>query len=210
MFLNLIKGYRMVLLHVLGAVAKLYLRLMGCSLGEDVVTGAIPVVFRSGNSKISIGDRTKLSSSVLQNPIGSGDRLVLAATGDNSKIVIGSNCGISCSTLYASMSITLGDYVNIGAGCKIMDTDFHPIGVSDRRLHVADQIKSAPIAIEDDVWLGGNTIVLKGVTIGKGSIIGAGSVVIRDIPPYSLAAGSPAKVVKKLEQIASEKLNDDL
>ena len=63
------------------------------------------------------------------------------------------------------------------------------------------------IRIEDDCWIGGNVIILPGVTIGRGSTIGAGAVVTKDIPPYSVALGAPAKVVKKLQSV-EEEMND--
>lgn len=63
------------------------------------------------------------------------------------------------------------------------------------KLH--DNISKGPIVIEDDVWIGSNSVVLSGVTIGRGSVVGAGSVVVKDIPPYSIAAGNPARVLRK-------------
>jgi len=75
-----------------------------------------------------------------------------------------------------------------------MDNDFHRLEPERRN----ERPDSAPIILEDNVWLGARVIVLKGVTIGEGSVIGAGSVVTKDIPPRSLAVGMPAKVIKTL------------
>ena len=86
-------------------------------------------------------------------------------------------------------SISIGEHVKIGPNVVIRDSDNHLI------IRKGNTI-SAPIHIDDEVWIGLNCIILKGVTIGKGAIIGAGSIVTSNIPPYSLAVGSPARVIR--------------
>lgn len=86
----------------------------------------------------------------------------------------------------------------IGSGCLITTTDSHPIHWEARRLNT-EPPASAPVIIEDDVFIGARSIVLKGVTIGQGAVIGAGSVVTKSIPPRVIAAGNPAKVIKTIE-----------
>ena len=88
--------------------------------------------------------------------------------------------------------ITLGDWVKIGPNCQLYTVN-HPVNYLERRKTIE---KARPITIGEDTWLGGGVIVCPGVTIGKRCIIAAGSVVTRDIPDDSLAAGNPA-VVKK-------------
>ncbi len=101
--------------------------------------------------------------------------------------------------LNSGVSISAHQLVKIGNGCQIgnytllMDNDYHRVG----NLHEAGVSK--PIILGNDVWLGAHVIVLKGVTIGDGAVIGAGSVVTRDIPPRAVAVGSPARVVKTYE-----------
>jgi maltose O-acetyltransferase len=98
--------------------------------------------------------------------------------------------------LNSGVSISAHHLVKIGNGCQIgnhslfMDNDYHQVG----NLHETGDSK--PIILEDDVWLGARVIVLKGVTIGQGAVIGAGSIVTRDIPARSVAVGSPARVIK--------------
>lgn len=94
-------------------------------------------------------------------------------------------------------SITIGNHVKIGACVLLTDTDAHPIDYVSRRFS-NEGTKSAPIVIEDDVWIGAHCVVLKGVTIGARSIIGAGSVVTKNIPADCIAAGNPCKIIKKL------------
>jgi acetyltransferase-like isoleucine patch superfamily enzyme len=90
------------------------------------------------------------------------------------------------------------DRVQVGANSTIVDTDFHPLTPAGRaRDFLAGA--HAPIVIEDDVFIGMQSLILKGVTIGRGSVVGAGSVVTRDVPAGVVVAGNPATVVKELE-----------
>jgi acetyltransferase-like isoleucine patch superfamily enzyme len=100
-------------------------------------------------------------------------------------------------TICAANKIIIGDRVTIGANTTIIDTDFHPMSIEERQEHPNDT-KSLPIIIENDVFIGMNSLILKGVHIGEGSVIGAGSVVARSIPPGVVAAGNPAKVIRKI------------
>lgn len=89
-------------------------------------------------------------------------------------------------------SVSIGRDCMIGWDCVIMDTDLHPVG--DRPL------RNAPVVLQDRVWLGCRVIVLKGVTIGEGAIVSAGSIVTRDVPPYTVVAGEPARVVGHVDR----------
>ena len=91
--------------------------------------------------------------------------------------------------------VVIGDDVLIGPNCSLY-TAIHPTEPGPRR---AKWESSAPITIEDNVWLGGSVVVCPGVTIGENSIIGAGAVVTRDIPANSIAVGNPARVIKDLD-----------
>ena len=96
----------------------------------------------------------------------------------------------------AAESITIGDACMIAHGAYISDADWH--GIYDRAEPVGN---TKPVILEDNVWIGDSAIVCKGVTIGKNSIIGAGAVVTKNVPPNSIFAGNPAKLVKSLEDI---------
>lgn len=110
---------------------------------------------------------------------------------------IGKNVGISSSCLWCTKSITIGNHVDIGADTLILDTDAHNINWQERRNH--GERSSKPIVIEEDVFIGTRCIILKGVTIGARSVIGAGSVVTKDIPSDCIAAGNPCKVIRMIE-----------
>lgn len=103
---------------------------------------------------------------------------------------------MSSTVLWAHKEIIIGNNVKIGGNCTIIDTDSHSLDYLKRRSASADWGVAKPVVIEDDVMLGMNTIVLKGVTIGARTIVGAGSVVTKTLPPDCIAAGNPAKVVK--------------
>jgi acetyltransferase-like isoleucine patch superfamily enzyme len=84
----------------------------------------------------------------------------------------------------------------IAANCQIIDGSGHDLSFENVENRINTKGSARPIIIEDDVWIGAQTIVLPGVRIGKGSVIGAGSVVTRDVPPFTVAAGNPAKVIR--------------
>ncbi len=111
---------------------------------------------------------------------------------------IGYNVGMSSTRMWIHDSVTIGDNVKIGACVLITDTDAHPLDYVARRT-TSEGTKSAPIVIEDDVWVGAHSVILKGVTLGARCIIGAGSVVTKSIPADCVAAGNPCRVIKMLK-----------
>jgi acetyltransferase-like isoleucine patch superfamily enzyme len=130
--------------------------------------------------------------------------------GHGGKIQIGKHCYIGeNSRIWSAEKIKIGDRVLISHNVNIHDNDGHPIDPHQRHeqfLAIASGghprqdigIKSSPIEIEDDVWLCFNSTILKGVTIGKGSIVGASSVVTKDVPPGTIVAGNPARIIRKI------------
>lgn len=109
-----------------------------------------------------------------------------------SEIVIGNSTGASGVTIVASASVKIGNNVLIGANCTIIDNDFHHANPHKRSMN---DILAKPVIIEDNVFLGFNCFILKGVTIGENSVIGANSVVMNSIPANSMAIGNPCKVI---------------
>lgn len=154
-------------------------------------------IYCVSNSKqgIIIGDNVSINSCLKSNPIGGNERTILFAKGDG-KITIGDNCGISNSVIFATKSIQICDNVLIGGNVKIYDTDFHYVDYN-RRIN-EDGSKTAEVIIKEGAFIGAHSIILKGVTIGERSVIGAGSVVTKDIPSDELWAGNPVKFIRKL------------
>ena len=146
--------------------------------------------------RIVIGDNVRINSSRASNPIGGDTKTILFAKGE-AKIRIADGCGISNATLFACESITLGKQVLVGGGTKIYDTDFHWLDFENRIRETGG--KTSPITIKDGAFIGGNCIILKGVTIGEKSIIGAGSVVTKSVPDGEIWAGNPAEFIRKLD-----------
>ena len=126
-----------------------------------------------------------------------GDGTVrLQARGVDARIEVGEGTSFSNNVqVIAEESVTIGELCLIGDAVLILDSDFHNLSAAGR--HTLPGL-SAPIILEDNVFIGSRVIILKGVTIGKDSVIGAGSVVVRSIPPGVIAAGNPAKVIRPL------------
>ncbi len=163
--------------------ARWYLR-GATSLGSKVRVWGRPVLRVKG--RLLIGDRVRIASDVATTELGVGPNGCLEI-GDSAFINYG--CSIA-----ATLSIRIGANCNIGSHVTIMDNDYHSLD-PERRNEVPP---SAPIVLEENVWLGVRVVVLRGVTIGAGSVVAAGSIVVRDIPPRSLAGGMPARVIRAL------------
>jgi acetyltransferase-like isoleucine patch superfamily enzyme len=123
------------------------------------------------------------------------------------EIRIGSRCFIGRSHLVCYRSLVIGDDVIMSWGVTIVDHDSHSIDWDERRDDVRDwgkgrkdwkHVPHAGVVVKDKAWIGFNVSILKGVTIGEGAVIGACSVVTRDVPPFAVAAGNPTRVVRSL------------
>lgn len=125
-----------------------------------------------------------------------------------SRIEIGDKTTIMpTASLVAVDRITIGSRCMIANGAFITDTDSHSVFAADRDREIdgwAAGVRDwsdtgiAPVTIGDRVWIGRNAIVLKGVTIGEGAVVGAGAVVTHDVPPFTVVAGNPAQVIRRL------------
>lgn len=151
-------------------------------VGSARIIGSVKV---RNTGTMTIGDRVLFEGTLVP--------IELAAWG--AALAIGDGCYINYGTnISARAGVTIGSNVAIGQYSIIMDDDYHS-PIDHRRAG-----KRAPIVIEDDAWLGARVIVLRGAHIGRGAVIGANSVVTGSIPPYSVAVGSPARVVRQLRE----------
>jgi len=146
--------------------------------GNLTITGRIII---KNKGKIQIGENVKIHNNSRNNPVGLPHPTILYTQNPDAQIIIGNNVGISGASIVAASSIVIGDRVLIGGGAGIWDTDFHPLDSEQRMMHPTSGTRSKPIVIEDDVFIGARAIILKGVKIGRAAIIGAGSVVRKDV-----------------------------
>ena len=185
---------------------RLYFRLKGVEFGKNLMVYNKVYLTGYKQGKITIGDDFHLTSGDCINPICRNIRACIHRGSPNAVITIGHHVGMSSPCIWINQKLTIGNNVNIGGNCMILDTDVHQLDHLARRGHVninanvngAEQmVQTAPVVIEDDVWIGANCQILKGVTIGARSVIGAGSVVTKSIPADCIAAGNPCRVIRQ-------------
>lgn len=125
------------------------------------------------------------------------------------KVTIGDRCYLGASHLVCHTSIQIGNDVIMSWGVTIVDHDSHSLDWAKRSSDVKDWKKGlkkwdyvavSPVNIGDKVWIGFGASILKGVTVGEGAVIGARSTVTRNVPPFTVVAGNPAKVVRQLQK----------
>ena len=178
-------------------INRLILKANGAVFGKNLqIPGKVSWLIRG--ARITIGDNFYLSSGNGVNPIASNLQADVYVE-PGATLTIGNNVGMSSTRLWIHESARIGNNVKIGGCVLITDTDAHPMDYMARRSS-NEGTKSAPVVIEDDVWVGAHCIILKGVTIGARSIIGAGSVVTKSIPADCVAAGNPCRVIKSLNK----------
>lgn len=156
------------------------------------------IIFKFKGCKIRIGKGTIINSTFTSNLLGLYQKTIIVAR-YNGSIQIGQNCGISGSTIYSMKEIIIGDYCAIGANCKIIDNDFHPIEAEYRKKSLnKEYTQKKSISIGNNCFIGMNSIILKGTQLGNNVIVGAGSVVSGEFPDNVIIAGNPAKIIKHL------------
>jgi acetyltransferase-like isoleucine patch superfamily enzyme len=173
---------------------RLAFALYGIPWGKGWRFYGAPIVQKHRRSRMRFGHGLQLRSTPASNPLGPNRPVILCTFEAGAVLEIGVNFAMSGGTICAAQSIVIGDDVAVGANSAIVDTDFHPLAPAERRRD-ASAARTAPIRIEDDVFVGMNCLILKGVTLGCGSVVGAGSVVTRDVPPGAIVAGNPAAIV---------------
>ena len=171
--------------------------LRGADIGAGWRCYGRPIVQRHRQSTLRIGRRMELRSTPASNPLGANHPVILSTRRAGAALIIGDDFGMTGGSLVCDQSITIGNRVWVGANTVITDTDFHPLDPERRRSKPLDA-NTAPIAIADDVFIGMHSLILKGVTIGVGAVVAAGSVVTRDVPAGALVGGNPAVMIRQL------------
>ena len=174
------------------------------SIGRGVRFLGLPIISGTELGRVTIGARASVVSDSRGTALGVRGPVILRLLHAGARIDIGDDTGLSGTVICAAKSVRLGARCLIGADVMIFDTDFHNPEPEGRRYAETDWERvSAPVVIGDDVFIGTGSRVMKGVTIGDGCVIGAGSLVVSDIAPYTVAAGSPAKVLRPVRRAAS-------
>ena len=175
-----------------------------------------------GNGVVDIGIKIRLDSPCTRKYLEISDDCIVAGNfifeSNAGKVIIGKHSYIGGGTFISRSLIEIGDNVTIAWGGTFYDHDSHSLDYLRRRKDIDDElddirngrnfiankdwsdVNSSPIKICNDAWIGMNVIILKGVTVGEGSIVGAGSVVTKDVPAWTVVAGNPAVIIKKLKK----------
>ncbi len=179
------------------ARAKVLLRALGCRYGRHLCVDGNLWIWVEKRGAIQLGDGVRINARRASNWVGMTTPAIFECRG-NGCITIGNHSGLSGAVLSSRSGITLGAHVNVGGNVRIYDHDYHSLNHEERRSRETDQanIKSRPIIIGNDVFIGVNSIILKGVIIGDRAVIGAGSVVRCDVPSDGLWAGNPAVKIR--------------
>ena len=177
---------------------KLAMKATKVEYGERLLLKGVPVIFNKRGAILRFGDNCTVKSSFLSNLVGLYSRTIIVTRTSEAKICIGNNVGISGATIYARKGITIGDNTMIGGNAKILDNDFHPIEAEARIRDDKGMIRTKPIQIGRNCFIGCNSIILKGTVLGDNCVVGAGSVVSGEFEDNCVIAGNPAKVIRKL------------
>ena len=182
-------------------------RIAGLTIADGVLFKGKPLIEIRNGGRVSIGKGTTINSLNAGYHINMHSPTKLIADKEGATISIGEHTRIHGTCIHAYRSVVIGDHCLIAANCQIMDCSGHELSFDDVENRINTTSDGRPVVLEDCVWLGANSIVLPGVRIGRGSVIAAGSVVTRDIPPMVVAAGNPAKVVKAADQVLGAALH---
>ena len=189
--LRSVNGVRRALLNAIWLTDA---RWRGIELGEDLILNGRHYLYRFRGSRIQLGPRVCLNSSLRSNPIGCSRPVSLRTMRPGAEIVLGAGVGLSSTSVCAAKRVEIGEGTFVGADAMIFDNDFHaPNGDWNWGDFAPDNPQ--PVIIGRGVFIGARAIVLKGVTIGDRAIVGAGAVVTKDIPARHIAAGNPARVI---------------
>lgn len=174
---------------------KFYLN--GVKFHRDFIGFGIPILDINMKGSFSIGKKFRFNSGKYHAMGGRQQQCYFVVT-KGGELTIGDNVGVTSVALICHNRISIGNNVKIGINTVIYDTDFHSLDARMRNSYPErlDGVKSKPVIVHDGAFIGGHSTILKGVTIGKNSIVGAGSVVFEDIPDEQVWAGNPARYVR--------------
>lgn len=178
-------------------LGKMAFYLNGAAIGSGLIVSGILNVHITRRGRILIGNNCSINSGNNFNIIGRQQKNIFWVEG---VLTIGDNLGISCSAIICNHEIEIGNNVTIGGNTVIYDTDFHSLNpeVRSNKIHDKTNANWGKVTICDNVFIGAHSTILKGVTVGKNAVVGACSVVAKDIPANEIWAGNPAKLIHKI------------
>jgi acetyltransferase-like isoleucine patch superfamily enzyme len=176
--------------HYFTIGTRLSARWWGVHLGEKCSFLGYPRFVRHPNSHIEIGPYCKFNSTKDATVLGVNHPCIISTSQEGAELIIGKSCGFTGVSIGCTKKIIIGQNVRCGNNTMIMDTDWH---WTDPRTG-----PNAPVEIGDNVWLGINVTVTKGVTIGENTLVAAGSIVTKSLPANVIAGGIPAKVIRNI------------
>lgn len=186
-------------------LAHLRVRLRGVQIAPGARLLGMPIVGIVPGSAMRLGSRVVLCSRSRWTALGVSHPVVLRTLRPGAMLSIGADTGISGGSFCAAHSLIIGERCLLGADVVVTDTDFHAIMPEGRRYNTDPaSIPCRPVVIGDDVFIGTGALVLKGVTIGNGAVVGARSVVTRDVAPGAIVAGNPACVIGTVPRSAAD------
>lgn len=198
-FFFAIRVYNAILKRWWRLTSRFFLQAHGVVMQATPTLYGYPIISTSPQSTIRLGKGIVLCSVSRFTALGVSRPVILRTLRPNAIISIGENTGISGGVICAAVSVEIGSECLLGADVQIFDNDFHKIEPENRRFNSSpNNVKCAPVIIEDNVFVGAGSKIMKGVRVGENSVIGAGAVVTKDIPRNSIAAGNPAKIIGHL------------
>jgi acetyltransferase-like isoleucine patch superfamily enzyme len=185
------------------------------TLTKHMLSWLFRVKSRSRYRVLTVGHQSKVAfwrvRSVKENLLVIGAQSIVETKivfeREGASVSVGDRTFIGAGTMTVASDISIGSDVMFAWGVSLSDHNSHSVAFSKRKNDVVDwlngkkdwaDVSCAPVRICDKVWIGFNSIVLKGVTVGEGAVIGAGSVVTKDVPPWAIVAGNPARVIREI------------
>jgi acetyltransferase-like isoleucine patch superfamily enzyme len=163
---------------------------------ESFTSLGVPLLDVHSSGKCQFGSNLVMVNSAKHSTLGKSNRCKFVVSAD-ATLTIGNKVGMSNATIVATKSIVIGNNIMIGAGVTIVDSDFHSLNPLHWHTNADEQnMISSPVQIKDNVFIGMDSIILKGVTIGNNVVIAAGTVVTKNIPDNQIWGGNPAQFIR--------------
>ncbi len=201
MLVNLYKGsrklFRTLKSSIYTPIGHFQFFVNGAKVGKRLKVLGPLHIYVTRRGVLKIGEGVRINSGSKYNVIGRQQKTILWVEG---VLEIGNEVGMSSTAIICNKKISIGNNVVIGGNTVIYDSDFHSLDPMIRKNKINDKknAKSAEVIIEDNVFIGAHSTILKGVRIGENSIVGTCSVVAGNIPSNEIWAGNPAKFIKKV------------